>query len=53
LANIHCSVDRIIEAGDHTIFIGMVEKVRLGESKEPLLYFNRQFGKFQTQVNSL
>jgi len=50
LANIHCKVDQIITAGDHTIFIGLVENVVLGESKSPLLYFNRHFGAFNTSL---
>ncbi|WP_019119062.1 flavin reductase family protein [Brevibacillus massiliensis] len=48
LANIHCRVEQIIPAGDHTIFIGYVENVLLGEEKSPLLYFGRQFGVFNT-----
>lgn len=52
LANIHCSVEQTITAGDHTIFIGLVENVALGESKSPLLHFNRQFGEFNTAVKS-
>jgi flavin reductase ActVB len=50
LANIHCKVDQVITAGDHTIFIGLVENVVLGESKSPLLYFNRHFGAFNTSL---
>ncbi len=52
LANIHCKVYKVVEAGDHTIFIGLVENVELGESKSPLLYFDRQFGEFRTAVKS-
>ncbi|WP_199880559.1 flavin reductase family protein [Bacillus massiliglaciei] len=52
LANIHCKVENIVVAGDHTIFIGLVEHVELGESKSPLLHFNRQFGEFSTGVKS-
>lgn len=50
LANIHCKVDRVIPAGDHTIFIGLVEDVTLGELTSPLLYFSRQFGNFKVPV---
>jgi flavin reductase ActVB len=46
LANVHCQVDRAIEAGDHTLFIGAVEEVALGGTRSPLLYFSRQFGSF-------
>jgi flavin reductase ActVB len=52
LANIHCKVDQVVPAGDHTIFIGLVEDVQLGEAKSPLVYFNRQFGEFTTGVKS-
>jgi flavin reductase ActVB len=52
LANIHCRVEQTVTAGDHTIFIGFVENVVLGEAKSPLLHFNRQFGEFNTAVKS-
>ncbi|WP_035101508.1 flavin reductase family protein [Aneurinibacillus terranovensis] len=52
LATIHCKVENTIPAGDHTIFIGLVKNVVLGESKSPLLHFNRQFGAFNTSVKS-
>jgi len=52
LASIHCKVEKVVEAGDHTIFIGLVENVVLGESKSPLLHFNRQFGAFNTGVKN-
>lgn len=48
LANINCSVYKIIEAGDHTIFIGLVNDVILGKKNKPLLHFDRQFGSFET-----
>jgi flavin reductase ActVB len=47
LASIHCKVDQVVVAGDHTLFIGLVEHVDLSESKPPLLHFSRQFGEFQ------
>ncbi|RFU66619.1 flavin reductase family protein [Peribacillus glennii] len=46
LAHVHCKVDNIVVAGDHTIFIGLVEHVTMGEFKQPLLHFHRQFGSF-------
>jgi flavin reductase ActVB len=52
LANIHCKVDQVVHAGDHTLFIGLVEDVVLGEQKSPLLHFNRQFGEFNTSIKS-
>ncbi|NHM31358.1 flavin reductase family protein [Neobacillus terrae] len=50
LAHVHCKVDQVVEAGDHTIFIGRVEHVSLGELKDPLLYFHREFGSFTTEL---
>lgn len=46
LAHIHCKVENTIVAGDHTIFIGLVEDVHIGETSPPLLYYQRQFGDF-------
>lgn len=43
LAEINCSLYKSIPAGDHTIFLGLVENVKLGELKEPLVYFDRGF----------
>jgi flavin reductase ActVB len=45
-AHIHCKVDQVVVAGDHTLFIGLVEHVHIAELKQPLLYFHRQFGSF-------
>jgi flavin reductase ActVB len=46
LASVHCKVDQVIVAGDHTLFIGLVENVDLGECTPPLLHFSRKFGEF-------
>ncbi|MCL6445301.1 MAG: flavin reductase family protein [Alicyclobacillus sp.] len=43
LAQICCTVYQSVVAGDHTIFLGNVESVKLGEFRQPLLYFNRSF----------
>lgn len=50
LANVHCMVEQVIPAGDHTIFIGFVEDVVLGDARSPLLYFSRQFGMFDAKL---
>jgi len=42
LATLECRMSSIIEAGDHAIFIGEVERAATGEGK-PLLYFNRGY----------
>jgi flavin reductase ActVB len=48
LYHLDCSVDRIFEVGDHTLFIGAVEAVIPGGrpvegARGPLLYFDRTF----------
>jgi flavin reductase ActVB len=43
LAFIDCRVHDTVTAGDHTIFIGKVERVVLGTQCTPLVYFDRQF----------
>lgn len=45
LAQIECSTNEIIIAGDHAIVIGLVEAARTREG-EPLLYYARRFGAF-------
>lgn len=42
LASLDCKVNQCIEAGDHWIFIGLVEAVVTKEGS-PLLYFNRNY----------
>ncbi|EOQ88052.1 flavin reductase-like protein [Leptospira yanagawae serovar Saopaulo str. Sao Paulo = ATCC 700523] len=42
LASLDCLVHQIIDAGDHWIFIGLVEAVATKEGS-PLLYFNRNY----------
>lgn len=49
LAHIDCDVYKTVEAGDHTIFIGSVKQVILGDINMPLLYFHRQFGSFDKE----
>jgi flavin reductase (DIM6/NTAB) family NADH-FMN oxidoreductase RutF len=38
LGHLECRATQVIEAGDHTIFIGQVEAAHAREG-EPLLYF--------------
>lgn len=42
LASLDCLVHQIIDAGDHWIFLGLVEAVATKEGS-PLLYFNRNY----------
>lgn len=44
LAWVDCELDRIIEAGDHTIYLGRVADLQVSERNDwPLLYFRRQY----------
>lgn len=43
LANLDCSVISAYSAGDHTIFVGEVLEVSVGEGS-PLLYFRGRYG---------
>lgn len=44
LAWVDCELERIIEAGDHTIYLGRVTALETSESNEwPLLYFQRRY----------
>jgi flavin reductase ActVB len=43
IASIHCELYNALVVGDHTIVIGEVGEVVLGEFREPLVYFHREF----------
>jgi len=44
LAWVDCELDRVIEAGDHTIYLGRVADLELSDRQDwPLLYFRRQY----------
>jgi flavin reductase (DIM6/NTAB) family NADH-FMN oxidoreductase RutF len=43
LANFDCKVVGQHEAGSHSLFIGLVVAVRLGNSGSPLIYYDRQY----------
>ncbi len=47
LANMHCTVENYLVAGDHMLFIGKVEAFSMMNEKEihdqPLIYFDRKF----------
>lgn len=44
-ANLDCSLVATYEAGDHVIYLGQVEDVRLADS-EPLVYHRGRYGRF-------
>ena len=45
LAHLDCTVEQIVEAGDHTLFIGRVLALRSGEGM-PLVYFRGHYGLY-------
>ena len=46
LAHLDCSLEAILPGGDHGIFVGRVESVRIGDQTEPLLYHRGRYGDF-------
>jgi flavin reductase (DIM6/NTAB) family NADH-FMN oxidoreductase RutF len=42
-ANLFCDIDQTISYGTHTIFIGRVSAIRIGELVSPLLYADGQY----------
>lgn len=48
IAAMNCKVSAAHKAGDHTVFIGEVEAINVGEG-DPLVWFQRQFGGFADQ----
>lgn len=42
LARMECALDRVVHAGDHAVFFGLLVRAAL-EPGEPLLYFNRTY----------
>ena len=45
LASLDCRVVADHVAGDHTIFIGEVDEIRLNDSGGPLTYYRSEFGR--------
>ncbi len=43
LANLECSVHGILDGGDHTIFVGRIERLRHQEGGSPLIYFRGSY----------
>ncbi|MDO8606285.1 MAG: flavin reductase family protein [Phaeospirillum sp.] len=43
LTNLECSLERIVDGGDHQIFIGRVEKIKHQEGGSPLIYFRGSY----------
>lgn len=51
IAAMDCRVTAAHSAGDHTVFIGEVEGIAVGQG-EPLVWFQRQFGGFRNDRSS-
>jgi len=51
LVNIDCTVTEITHTESHSVFFGVVRKVRLAPSKRPLVHFNREFISLPGQSN--
>ena len=51
VAHLDCQVVREIEAGDHVIFLGEVERVVLFESDSPLVYFDGGYHRLGGHVD--
>lgn len=47
LVCLDCQVDSILDYGTHAIVVGEVVAVRIDDSGEPLLYFNREYRRLQ------
>ena len=45
LASLDCRVVADHVAGDHTIFIGEVDEIRLTDGGDPLMYYQSEFGR--------
>ncbi len=48
LATLECRVKFSYHGGDHSIFVGDVERVNVGDGK-PLVYFRSQYGRFVSE----
>ena len=47
MAWIGCTVEHMINVGENSMFVGLVQEGQWTTDKSPLLYFNRQWGVFQ------
>ena len=48
IAHFVCDVEQTVACGDHTIFIGAVERCEFTGDGQPLLYFRSAFGRLET-----
>lgn len=43
VATLECSLNKEVKSGDHSIFVGLVESVRINPEAEPLLYHHNRY----------
>lgn len=48
LAALECSVERVVDGGDHEIFIGKVEHMEYQTGGQPLLYFRGAYARIDS-----
>lgn len=47
VARIHCEIDSVIDAGDHLMVFGAVRELELGESEQPLVFYQGGYGRLE------
>lgn len=52
VAHLDCELARVYQESTHSIFVGNVFGIRLGEREEPLLYCNRCYHRVSTKPDS-
>jgi flavin reductase (DIM6/NTAB) family NADH-FMN oxidoreductase RutF len=53
VAWVDCTVERIVELGDHTLVVGDVRGLRVESVKTPLLFFRGRYGDYLSDVTVL
>jgi flavin reductase (DIM6/NTAB) family NADH-FMN oxidoreductase RutF len=53
VAWVECTVDRIVELGDHALVVGGVHRLRVESAKTPLLFFRGGYGDYLSDVTVL
>lgn len=48
LANLECVIVQRFDGGDHTIYVGQIERATVGDG-EPLIYFHGNYRKLKTE----
>lgn len=52
VATLTCQRFEAYDGGDHSILVGRVEAVRIGSIRSPMVYLNRKFGRFSTDMRA-